>query len=78
MPFHYCWQKQIQNRDGGIIVQSFNKLLLRKIIHRIIERDQEEWPPGSLGIYFQLKRPVKNPVRDTDYVNDKSALKENN
>lgn len=59
-------------------MQSLNKLLLRKIIHRIIERDQEEWPPGSFGIYFQLKRPAKNPVRDTDYVNDKSARKENN
>ena len=78
MPLHYCWQKQIQNRNGGIIVQSLNKLLLRKIIHRIIERDQEEWPPGSFGIYFQLKHTKKNPVRDTDYVNDKSARKENN
>ena len=52
-------------------MQSLNKLLLKKIIHGIIERDKEEWPPTSFGVYFQLKRPENNPVCEKTRVIDK-------
>lgn len=58
-------------------MQSLNKLLLKKIIHGIIERDKEEWPPTSFGVYFQLKRPENNPVCEKNRVIDNTTLKNN-